>query len=256
MSLFSANINHRSFGGQISLLCLILGFLLAAAVFTVNQINRTGFRPENPALSYGTVIPGATAKQALDTEAEIKKLRDYNTELENKLANSSDASKTINKQLQDMKFSAGLTDVTGPGVQVMLLDAPRSSSVPGEPVNLGDLIHDVDIANVVNELKACGAEAVSVNGQRIVGATAIRCVGPVVHINFVPCAGPYTIQAIGDPDTLYNGMNLPQSVLDELRRVNPGMVRIEKRAKLVVPAFAGSIQMPTARPAHAAVKDK
>jgi uncharacterized protein YlxW (UPF0749 family) len=240
-------MSHRSFGWQISLLCFVLGLVLAAAAFTATQINRTGFSSNNPALSYGTSI-NVAEKKALDSESEIKKLREYGTDLENKLAKGSDAAKTLNQELQEIKFSAGLTDATGPGVQITLADAPRPAMLPGEQINLGNLIHDVDIANVVNELKASGAEAVAVNGQRIVGSTAIRCVGPVVHVNFVPAAPPYIIQAIGDPETLFNGMNLQHSVLDELRSVNPAMVKMEKRPKLVLPAFAGSNQMRYAKP--------
>jgi uncharacterized protein YlxW (UPF0749 family) len=242
MSVFSASMTHRSFWWQISALCFVLGLLLAAAAFTATQIHYTGVGPINPALSYGTSFQ-VEAQKAASSESEIKKLREYTTELENKLSQGSKATSTINKELQDMKLSAGLTDVTGPGVQIVLDDAPRQSAMPGDPIRLGNLIHDADIANVVNELKACGAEAIAVNGQRIVGATAIRCVGPVVHVNFVPSAPPYVIQAIGDPDTLVSGMNLQDSVLDELRRVSPSMVRVEKKTKLLLPGFAGGTLM-------------
>lgn len=247
MSVFSASIQHRPFWWQINAVCFVLGLTLAAAWFTSNQITRNGVRSSNPALSYGSGAAVEAKKQA-QSESEIKKLREHQTELENQLAKGSDASKTLNKELQDIKFVAGLTEAVGPGVQVTLTDAVKHNLNPNTPLSLGDLIHDVDIAGIVNELKASGAEAISVNGQRIVGSTAIRCVGPVVHINFVPSAPPYVIQAIGEPSALFGGLNLPDGVLDTLQRINPNMVRIEKKAKLLIPAFAGGTQFHFARP--------
>src|SRR5262249_31305150 len=105
-----------------------------------------------------------------------------------------------------------------------------------------------DIANVVNELKAAGAEAIAVNGQRVVGSTAIRCVGPVVHVNDVPAAPPYVVLAIGDQNALLGGLNLPGGGLDGLRHFDTDMVRIEKKQTLHIPAFAGITQMRFARP--------
>lgn len=247
MSVFSATIDHRSFWWQISAVCFVLGLLLAAAAFTANQVNSTGVRPNNPALSYGSGIQVAIEKSQ-QYESELKKERERNTELENKLARGDDAASTLNKQLQDTKFLAGLTEVVGPGVQITLTDAPKSDAVPGVVINAGEYIHDFDVANVVNELKACGAEAIAVNGQRIGASTAVRCNGPVIHVNSVPVAPPYVVHAIGDPDTLFNGMNISRGVLDELRRANPKMVLMDKKKQLLLPAYAGSTQMRYARP--------
>ncbi len=255
MSVFSASMNHRSFLWQISAVCFVLGMVLAASAFTVTQFARNGVRSNNPALSYGSGTQVA-AEKAQQSEGEINKLRERNTELENKLGKGTDAASTLNKELQETKVIAGLTEVSGPGVQITLNDNAKESLTQNEPVNLGNYIHDIDIANVVNELKVSGAEAIAVNGQRISAQTAIRCVGSVVHINFVPAAPPYIIQAIGSTDALYGGMNLPQGVLDEIRKVNPSMVRIDKKSKLVLPAYSGSTLMHFAQPPKSALPEK
>jgi uncharacterized protein YlxW (UPF0749 family) len=247
MSVFSAGMNHRSFWGQINALCFVLGLLLAAATFTATQINRAGFSPNNPALSYGSGIQVA-AEKAAQSESEIKKLREDKTELENKLAKGSDAAKTLNNELQDIKFLAGLMEAVGPGIQITLTDSTKHAAIPGSPIDLDDYVHDSDIVSVVNELRAAGAEAIAVNGQRVGASTAIRCVGPVIQVNLVPLAPPYIIQAIGDPNTLYGGMNMSNSVLDMLRHNDPNRVRLEKKTKLQLPAYTGSTQVHFARP--------
>ncbi len=248
-------MHHRSFLWQISAVCFVLGMVLAASAFTATQIARNGVRSNNPALSYGSSTQVAVEK-AQQSEGEIKKLRDRNTELENKLGKGTDAASTLNKELQETKVIAGLTEVSGSGVQITLTDNIKEGLAPNDPINLGNYIHDVDIANVVNELKVSGAEAIAVNGQRISTQTAIRCVGSVVHINFVPAAPPYIIQAIGNTNALYGGMNLPQGVLDEIRKVNPAMVHMDKKSKLVLPAYSGSTQMHFAKPPKSALPEK
>ena len=97
-------------------------------------------------------------------------------------------------------MTAGLTSGTGQGL-VITLDDSNLPRQPGEDPNLF-LIHDEDLLKVINELFAAGAEDVSVNEQRNITNTEIRCVGPTIIINSVKLAPPFVIQAIGNPDIL------------------------------------------------------
>ena len=104
---------------------------------------------------------------------------------------------------------AGLTEVKGPGVTIEMNDAKKE--VPsGQDPNLF-IIHDDDVLAVVNELLASGAEAIAINGQRVVATTEIRCAGAVIMINGVRFAPPLKIQAIGDPETLHNALKIRRS---------------------------------------------
>jgi uncharacterized protein YlxW (UPF0749 family) len=246
MSVFSANIRHRSFYWQISVLCFVLGLLLAAAWNTTQQLNRAGGVSARTGFYYGSGAQVAVEK-AVDYQSEIRKLRLRNTELENNAAkgkNNDDTIKTINKELQDTKLLAGLTEVEGQGVEVVLSDSKKRSDFPFDQNNL---IHDADINAIVNELKASGAEAIEVNGQRVVASTAIRCLGPVVSVNDVRSAPPVIIKAVGSADTLYTGLNIQDGVLDQIRRYDPAMVRMEKKKLLHLPAFTGSTTLHYAR---------
>jgi len=145
---------------------------------------------------------------------------------------------------------AGLTPVQGPGLIVTLRDSKMplppfpKGSVPGAP----NLIHDTDINQVVNELKASGAEAIAVNNQRLVGMSPIRSAGPTVYVNTTPQAPPFVIKAIGDPETLQTALNLPNGVADGLRHMDPAMISMQPSPGLTLPAYNGTAQPRYAHP--------
>ncbi len=91
--------------------------------------------------------------------------------------------------------AAATARVTGPGLRVVLSDA---SAAADQPDDLDLRVQDVDLQVLVNGLWAAGAEAISVNGQRVTATTAIRSAGSAVLVDLVPLVGPYTVDAIGD----------------------------------------------------------
>jgi len=110
------------------------------------------------------------------------------------------------KQLQEgieaMKAPAGLTPVSGAGLTVTLSDAPAdviNSST--QPINLL-VVHQQDIQAVVNAMWKGGAEAVTIQGKRVVTTTGIKCEGNAVLIQGRAYPQPYTISAIGNPAAL------------------------------------------------------
>lgn len=82
-------------------------------------------------------------------------------------------------------------------------------------------------------MKGAGAETI-----RVTGFTPIRCVGPVVYINWKPVAAPFTIEAVGDPATLKSVLNMPNGIVDQLRGNGEG-VKIEAVNNLKLPAATG-----------------
>jgi len=246
MSMYSASMQHRSFVWQISAVCFFLGLLLAAATVTASKVtgtSRTGFiyNPE----SNNTVKPDKDKKMETLQE-EIQKLRADKTALEKAASTKTDVSKTLNQELQETKLYAGLSEVAGPGAVVTLTDSKKDRLIGVDPQSY--LIHDRDIRDVVNELRAAGAEAIVVNGQRITGSSSIRCAGPIILINQEEMANPFTIQAIGDPDKLVSALNIKNGVLDQIRTFGPDMARSEKKTQLRLPAYAGSTHIKYAKP--------
>jgi uncharacterized protein YlxW (UPF0749 family) len=118
----------------------------------------------------------------------------------------------LHRQLAQLGAPAGLTAVSGRGVMVSLNDAPRGEKVPeGTDPDLL-LVHQQDIQAVVNALWAGGAEAVSLQGQRVIATTGIKCVGNTVVLQGVPYAPPYRIGAVGLPDDLQAALDASPEV--------------------------------------------
>ena len=105
----------------------------------------------------------------------------------------------LTAELAEASVQVGLTPVSGPSVTVTLDDAP--ASVVGEGVDQDLLVvHQQDIQAVVNALWCGGAEAMTIQGQRVIATTGIKCVGNTVVLHGIPYAPPYVISAIGDPE--------------------------------------------------------
>lgn len=144
---------------------------------------------------------------------------------------------SIKVENQRLRYEAGLTPVKGRGVIVTIEDSKMNVKV-GENPNLY-LIHDEDILKIVNELKAAGAEAISINEQRLVARSEIRCVGPTITINRKSFASPYIIKAIGKPDTLAGALQLRGGVAESLKVWGIDL-NIKKEENIVVPGYDGS----------------
>ncbi len=238
------------------LIWLVVGILLAVSLKAQVQI-RTAELPSArfPDLARAYLQEKRSA-QAL--EEEIRSLRTRITELENALATGTKQAQVLNQSLQEAKMLAGLTDVEGPGIELILRDSTKKVNPGSIESALPDLfiIHDYDLLRVVNELRQAGAEAISINGQRIVATTGIRCVGPVIFVNDVKMASPFVIHAIGAPQTLESAMRMPGGVLQDIIEADPKMVEIKQLASVRIPAYTGSTQFRFARPVASEEKPK
>ena len=220
-------------------LCAALGAMLGLSVKTQNAARR-----DAEGTGYQILL-----KQLLAQQATIDTLNKNITKLEGVAGQGDHPAHVLDADLKQAKFLAGLTDVQGPGLVVTLNDSKHTLPASDVPASImPDLIHDRDIAATVNELKAAGAEAISINSQRLVATTPIRCAGPTVFINNIPQVPPYIIKAIGDPATLLGALNLPDGVAAELRRTDPEMFKMQKAAHLIVPAYAGATTPRYAKP--------
>jgi uncharacterized protein YlxW (UPF0749 family) len=113
--------------------------------------------------------------------------------------------KRLNRKADRVKGPAGLRPESGPGVTVTLSDAPQSTG-QDTPDTVDNpnllLVHQQDIQAVVNAMWKGGAIAVTIQGQRVVSTTGIRCIGNSVQLQGVPYSQPYRIQAVGDVASL------------------------------------------------------
>lgn len=166
-------------------------------------------------------------------EKELEKERENSTKNNSTLTNLEESVKQKNALL-------GLTEVTGTGVKIVLNDGTVSPT-NNFLVNASDLlVHDGDLIQVVNELLNSDAEAISINGQRIVGTTAIECDGNIIKINGFKIGAPFEILAIGYPEYLA-GIGRVGGYLERLESRGI-IVSLTKQNEVIVPKYTGTIK--------------
>ncbi len=165
-----------------------------------------------------------------EAEAELESERQSATENDSELQQKESEITEGNKII-------GLTEVTGPGVIVTLSDSTKDASSSLDPSSL--LVHDTDVLSVINELKNAGAEAISINDQRIVSTTGIICGGNIIEINGEKVGAPFVIKAIGLPEQLA-ALDRQGGYLDILRGYSIG-VNLERSDSITIPGYTGTI---------------
>lgn len=183
-------------------------------------------------------------------ENEIASLEESIAELHEKIeaaqseqVDGKERYEVLQQYIQGLKMEAGLTQLEGPGIKVILDDNPKgaeaaktSDIISYNPENY--IIHDKNVLYLVNDLKNAGAEAISINNQRIVTTSNIRCVGTVILANSTRMAPPYEITAIGNPEKLEQGVLNGQEFPFLKKKDFP--VKLEKFDKLGIPAYKGN----------------
>jgi uncharacterized protein YlxW (UPF0749 family) len=135
------------------------------------------------------------------------------------------------RERKEAQLFSGMTDVKGSGVIITLNDAPARTEV--DPSEL--IIHDMDILEIMNELRAAGAQALSINDERILSTSKQFCAGPTILINQNRYPVPYIIKAIGDPEALYTALEESEAVI--IMRIYNIQVDIRKEQEIVIPKF-------------------
>ena len=159
----------------------------------------------------------------------------------------------LQRRVDALKGPAGFGRVRGPALTVVLTDAPKEeiarATDQGEVTADELVVHQQDIQAVVNALWTGGAEAMTLQRQRVVSTTGIKCVGNTVVLHGVPYAPPYEITAIGDLAQLQRALDDSDYVAGYLTYVRAHDLgyRVSTRPEVTLPAYDGSSELRYAR---------
>ena len=177
----------------------LTGFLFVAASVTA------GGDDLRPAGGDAGSLASERADRIKERRADARHLRSDIDELSASV--SSATLKKLRARAKALEEPTGLTAVEGPGMRVTLNDAPSTLDPPdGEDPNIM-FVHQQDIQAYVNALWAGGAEAITLQGQRLISTTGIKCVGATVVLDGVPYFPPYVIEAIGNAGAMNSAIN-------------------------------------------------
>lgn len=132
----------------------------------------------------------------------------------------------------------GLTNVTGNGIQIKVEDS--KVTLITEDINLY-LVHDADLREILNELANAGAEAVEINGERIVVSTCITCAGNIISINGTRISSPFIIKAIGNQETLYGAITRPGGYI-QLMQNQTIPTEVKKVQNITISKYSGVLK--------------
>lgn len=143
--------------------------------------------------------------------------------------------RSLQNELKELKILSGEYDIKGEGIVIMIDDSQNEDY---KNTNLG-IIHDIDIMIILNELKAAGVDAISINDVRVMGDSEIKCMGPTVKVDGHSKATPFIIKAVGNMEMIYNIMSDKNSYINLLETTYYMDVKVEKNKNIIIPKRDG-----------------
>lgn len=205
------------------IVCILLGILVSLQLKNVNETENTQLSSSKRLNEIQEQLIEQTRINR-DLSDRYEELSDYVEALENETIEADDTLKRIMAEKKNAEIFAGLTEVSGSGVTIVLLSGNDT------------YIRDSDIRSVVNELKAAGAQAISVNEERMVATSEIREAGTYIVVNGkqFPANGQFIIKAIAQAEDLENAITMVSGVGDKLLLYNIDFT-ITKYEKITIP---------------------
>jgi uncharacterized protein YlxW (UPF0749 family) len=221
---------------MVAILCIIFGIIISA------QWRSLPDRVTNPIAPYVSL---KDTKEALYEEQDQLKneIADLQKSIEENQKDSQNVSLTKNElaDLRVKKAQVGLMKLNGPGIIIVLDDSKIT------PATDSSIVHAADIRDIINLLWGSGAEAISINDQRVVINTAVDCIVNTILINNIRISEPFRIEAIGNQSSMYQKIN-DRNILVDLhqRRTDQGLIfDLSKNNDITVPIFNGSFEEKT-----------
>ena len=215
---------RRSGVASLVALGLVLGLGTTAAAIALRQ-------PVGQASEARRVLESqitARGDEAAALQSEAVTLSDEISKLQAEVLGSSDDS--LRAAMSAGAVEAGSAPVSGPGLRIVLSDAPSTGA---DTTGRSDQrVLDTDLQVLVNGLWAAGAEAIAINGERLTSMTAIRSAGSAVLVDLVPLSSPYTVEAIGDS----------VAIQTELARSSTGQLLATLRASYEIGVDTSSVR--------------
>jgi uncharacterized protein YlxW (UPF0749 family) len=224
--------------------------LLCGGLFVVSAVNSDGTDLRPGRYTDLATLAGSERDSYQKLESQVADLQKQVTTLTNAVPDED--VKKAQERADGLKGAAGLSPVTGSGVSITLSDAPRDliDKTTHDP-NLM-VVHQQDIQAVVNALWQGGAEAVTIQGQRIVSTTGIKCSGSTVQLQGVPYPQPYVIRAVGDQSALLgaiSGSDYLQTYESQAADPTIGIGwKLQTDPVVKAPAYKGLLDLTYAKP--------
>jgi uncharacterized protein YlxW (UPF0749 family) len=242
----------NKYGGllMVSLLAICIGFAISVQITSVGNSDQGGLVPIGKVAPYQAQLEKLQLERNSLTE-ELRLAEERLAGIEKENAEEDSLLAGALSESERYKMAAGVLDVVGPGL-IITLDDPLPVEGTEQDQYSEIMTHFELLLGLVNRLKEAGAEAISINGHRVVNLTEIVLAGDNVNINSRATAPPYKILAIGDPDTMDSAINIKHGIMSTIKYYSI-RVTIEKSDEINIAGYNGSVTgFRYARPVEAA----
>jgi uncharacterized protein YlxW (UPF0749 family) len=229
----------------VPIVCLLAGFAFAVSA---HQSRGTSLRA--PGTANLADLVQAAEVQVKTADVQYAALQAQITALTDQAGSANSTVAAAQARLNALAGAGGLDAERGPGLEVVLDDAPASAATTGvDPNEL--VVHQSDLQAVVNALWAGGAEAMTIAGQRVVATSAVRCVGNTLLLNGEVYSPPFRVAAIGPYRTMERQLDGSPGVKLFVQAAGYfGLgYTVETVDRLDLPPYVGSVGLSFARPA-------
>lgn len=213
----------------IGIICFVLVFTMFVQFNTIEQTDLANIATMREAELREELAKWNSKYEELYQKYEEETIKKQ--EYQDSLGTDVEASALIEEELKETNILLGLTDVEGPGIEILLTD------------NATKDIDAYDLLELVNELRLAGAEAISINGERIIAMSEIVDINySFIVINGNRISSPYTVKAIGNQTYLESGLTAKEyGYMDNIIKGNGKTATLERKDSITIPKFNGKL---------------
>ncbi len=225
---------------SITLVAMIMGLITAFQFRTIGM---------DQSVPYDRVQELTMEKKRLEEDLERlqEKAADLVVKIKEAGKGSKEAGAALKEELTEVELYAGLVPISGTGVEIVLENSSEPAGFGGSSGNY--TIKDDDILKVINELRGAGAEALAINGQRIMATSEVRMAGNHINVNLTRLSPPYIITGVGNSAALKSSLEIKGGLVEYLTDLGI-TVTIYPGDKVLVPAYNGTLRFDYARTAQ------
>lgn len=226
----------------IAVVCLVLGVVLAVQ-FRIVQGSTITLLPNQKSSELSNELKRIQEEKE-NLLRELARLEQKLGDFQNSASMENVMIKNLNEELDRYRIIGGFRDVKGPGIVVTVDNPPKDANFNAE-VNI---VYEYELLlSLINELNAAGAEAISINDQRLISTSEIRSAGNAININAVPQQPPYIVKAIGNKDTLEGAINQVFGIVSILRD-HRYLVSVRKQDDISLLKYKDVVKLKYAQP--------
>lgn len=226
----------------IAIVCMALGVVLSIQ-FKIVQGNKITLLPNQKSVELTNELKKVQEEKE-NLLRELARLEQKLADFQTSASKENVLIKNLNEELDRYRIIGGFRDVSGPGIIVTVDNPPKDANFNAD-VNL---VYEYELLlSLINELNAAGAEAVSINDQRLISTSEIRSAGNAININAIPQKPPYIVKAIGNKDTLDGALNQVFGIVSILRD-HRYLVSVRKQDDISILKYKDVVRLKYAQP--------